>query len=114
MNLSSKIHKRLLSHQYQGKAIQVSAILYKPIRITGFEIVDSPKNKGKKLLVAQVEWNNNGVKETAPLMTESYDLIQTIEGTESELPHTTKIVRSRDGQYHFGELNNIELNNLKF
>lgn len=113
MNLSSQRRKRLLSHQYNGKAILVSAVLYKPIRITEFEVIDSLKNKGKKLLVAQVEWNDNGQMVSAPLMTESYDLIRTITGTEDKLPHITKIVRSRDGQYHFSELNNIEIKQLK-
>ena len=113
MNLSSARHKPLLSHQYQGKSIYVSEVLYKPIRITAFEIVKSPKNEGKMLLVAQVEWNDGGRMRTAPLMTESYDLISTIKGTEAELPHYTKITRSRDGQYHFSELNQIEINSLK-
>ena len=113
MNLSSARHKPLLSHQYHGKSIYVSEVLYKPIRITAFEIVKSPKNEGKMLLVAQVGWNDGGRMRTAPLMTESFDLISTIKGTESELPHITKITRSRDGQYHFSELNQIEINSLK-
>ena len=108
MNLSSTRHKPLLSHRYHGKAIYASEVLYKPIRITAFEIVKSPKNEGKMLLVAQVEWNDGG-----RMMTESYDLISTIKGTEAELPHYTKITRSRDGQYHFSELNQIEINSLK-
>ena len=102
-----------MTHKFKGKAILVSAILYKPIRITDFEIVPSPKNKDKKLLVAQVEWNEGESITTAPLMTESYDLIATIKDTEAELPHYTKITRSRDGQYHFSELNQIEINSLK-
>ncbi|MGM9697090.1 MAG: hypothetical protein ACI3Y0_00380 [Prevotella sp.] len=113
MNLSSTRRKRLLSHTFTGKSILVSTVLYKPIRITDFEIVDSPKNKGKKLLVAQVEWNDGGRIVTSPLMTESYDLINTIRGTEDTLPHFTKIIRSKDKQYHFSELNNIEINSLK-
>ena len=112
MNLSSIRHKPLLSHRYHGKAIYVSEVLYKPIRITAFEIVKSPKNEGKMLLVAQVEWNDGERMRTAPLMTESYDLIATIKDTEKDLPHVTKIIRSRDGQYHFSELNNIEINKL--
>ena len=113
MNLSSARHKPLLSHRYHGKSIYVSEVLYSPIKITAFEIVKSPKNEGKMLLVAQVEWNDGGRMRTAPLMTESYDLISTIKGTEAELPHYTKITRSRDGQYHFSELNQIEINSLK-
>lgn len=113
MNLSSSHRqKKILTHKFKGKAILVSTILYKPIRITDFEIVPSPKNKDKKLLVAQVEWNEGESIKTAPLMTESYDLIATIKDTEKDLPHVTKIIRSRDGQYHFSELNNIEINKL--
>ena len=112
MNLSSARRKPLMSHQYQGKSIYASEVLYKPIKISAFEIVKSPKNEGKMLLVAQVEWNDEGRMRTAPLMTESFDLISTIKGTESELPHITKITRSRDGQYHFSELNQIEINSL--
>ena len=113
MNLSSARHKPLLSHQYHGKSIYVSEVLYKPIRITAFEIVKSPKNEGKMLLVAQVEWNDEGRMRTAPLMTESFDLISTIKGTESELPHITKITRSRNGQDHVSELEQIGINSLK-
>ena len=64
------------------------------------------------LLVAQVEWTDGNKMATAPLMTESYDLIATIEGTEDSLPHYTKIVRSKDRQYHFAQLNQIEIDNL--
>lgn len=113
MNLSSPRRKRLLSHKFTGKSILVSRVIYKPIMITDFEIIDSPKNKGKKLLVAQVRWNDEGRTLTAPLMTESYDLISTIQGTEDSLPHYTKIMRSKDKQYHFTELNNIEIKSLK-
>ena len=113
MNLSSTRHKPLLSHRYHGKVIYVSEVLYKPIRITAFEIVKSPKNEGKMLLVAQVEWNDGVRMRTAPLMTESYDLISTIRDTEAELPHYTKIIRTKDRQYHFAQLNQIEINSLK-
>ena len=38
------------------------------------------------------------------LITESYTLIKTLQGTEDRLPHHTKIVRKRDGYYYFTAL----------
>lgn len=65
------------------------------------------------MLVAQVYYLSGGSIETRPLMTEGYKLLKTIKGTESELPHYTKIIRKRDGYYYFAALNDKEKEPLK-
>lgn len=108
MNLCTPNRKPLLRNRYVGSRILPGQIIGKPIAITRFEIVPSRKNPGKPLLVAQIE--SDGIPSV--LMTESWTLIDTIRGTESELPHHTKIVRKRDGYYYFVQLNKMEIKQL--
>lgn len=107
MNLYTQ-KKRLLNGRYEGKAIYVSDLIGDPIRILRYEIVESPRNKGKELLVAQVEHKG----ELRLLFTEAFVLIKTLRDVAGVPPFETKIVKKRDGCYEFSKLNNVELNKL--
>lgn len=83
--------------------------MYIPIMITQFEVTSSTLHPGKDMMVAQVAYIGNGGEIISrTLFTESYTLISTIKGTESELPHYTKITRKRDGYFYFIKLNEKE------
>ena len=121
MDLVTSRKEKRLKYQYSGPNIHVRDIMFKPIMITQFEIIDSTLNKGKEMLVAQVMYwktvKGNGVetkiKVKAVLFCESYKLIKTIKNTEDKLPHMTKITKSKDSYYYFTKLNDIEKSNLK-
>lgn len=113
MNLATT-QGRVLKQQYKGRKLYVADVLYRPIKITTFEIVKSVLHKGKDMLVAQVEIKQSDKVECCVLFTESYTLIKTIRGTEKELPHITKIVRKRDRYYYFVPLNAIEMKEINF
>lgn len=113
MNLST-IRRKKLKHAFSGQKLYVSNVLFKPIVITNFEIAGSSLHVGKEMLVAQVNFlSDDGKIQTGVLFTESYSLIDSIRNTESDLPHTTKIIRKSDRYYYFCQLNKIELSKLK-
>ena len=110
MDLSSTRRERRLKLRYEGVAVSAGNLLYTPIKITHFEIVDSCLNPGKRMLMAQTRYIDKQTGEVAirPLMTESYQLIHDIEGTEDSLPHYTKIRRAKDGMLLWTTLNQEE------
>lgn len=110
MNLSTKPQARVLSHAYRGSRLRVGDVLYKPMTITAFEVIPSQLHPGKQALAMQVVVDG----EEHLLITESYTLIKTLQGTEDRLPHHTKIVRKRDGYYYFAALLPQEITTLNF
>lgn len=65
------------------------------------------------MLAAQVYFMEDGAIEVRLLLAEGYKLLETIRGTEDQLPHYTKIIRKRDGYYYFAALNEKEKEPLK-
>lgn len=114
MDLSSNRKGRRLKFAYIGDAISASNLLYVPLKILHFEIIDSPLNHGKRMLMAQTTYINPETGEVLkrPLMTESCQLISDIEGTEDSLPHLTKIRRSKEGYLLWTTLNQKEKDTL--
>ncbi|MBP3732087.1 MAG: hypothetical protein J6I84_02455 [Bacilli bacterium] len=108
MNLSTRNNGNTLLHTYTGDKIPLTEILYRPIKISGFEFMDSVLHPGKKVLVMQVHYMSGDTPMVNVVFTESYPLIKTITGTEGYLPHYTKIVRKRNGYYNFVDLNDKE------
>lgn len=101
MDLSSPKREKRLKLRYEGVGIAASHMMYVPIRIDQFEIVDSWMNEGKKCLVMQASYIDKSTGEISKCLiwTEAYKLIEDIKGTEQTLPHYTKI--SRNGRYMF-------------
>ena len=97
MNLATPDRRTILSHAYRGSRLRVGDVLCKPMTITAFELIPSQLHPGKQALAMQVVVDG----EEHLLITESYTLIKTLQGTEDRLPHHTKIVRERDGYYYF-------------
>lgn len=87
--------------KYTGDKVMTGGVLFRPLRIDHFEIVPSPRNKGKELLVAQLTLLNGDAVEKKVLFTESYSLINVIKGTEEGLPHFTRIVRKKGDRYNY-------------
>lgn len=111
MELFSIRSERKLKLNYKGQRIAASDILFKPIKITHFEIVESWQNPGKDCLVFQAVRINSDTGEVVEnmVLTESYEIIKTIKGTQSALPHYTKIVRDRSSRsMYFSKLNDKE------
>ena len=108
MNLSTQTPTRSLSRSYRGRRVYIQQIINRPVCIRSFEITKSKIHPGKEMLIMNVLPRFESVM--CVVITESYTLIDTIRGTESSLPHTTKIIRKRDGYYYFVELNEIEKN----
>ncbi len=113
MDLSTPRGQKILKHQYLGKCIYCGQLLYKPLLICHFEITASQLHAGKEMLAAQVYFMEDGAIETRLLLAEGYKLLETIRGTEDQLPHYTKIIRKRDGYYYFAALNEKEKESLK-
>lgn len=104
-NLSSRTKPRLFSKKFEGLKVRPAEILNRPVLIKDFEIVESPRNKGKKLAGIQVR--AAGVNSL--LLTESYSLIDTLmQADRANLPFCTKMVKKRDGYYYFVKLNEQE------
>lgn len=109
MDLMTIRRERRLKYIYQGSSIQPGGLLYKPIKITQFEITASTLHPGKDMVVAQVvSVSKDGEITQNILFTESYTLLSTLKGTEDSLPHYTKITRKKDGYYYFVILNEKE------
>lgn len=113
MNLTTPRGQKILKRQYLGRRAYCAELLYKPLLITDFEIVASRLNDGKQMLVAQTYHLEGGSIEARPMMTEGFKLLETIRGTEEQLPHYTKIIKKRDGYYYFAALNEKEKEPLK-
>lgn len=111
MDLFSVRRERKLKLNYKGEKITATGILFKPIKITHFEIVESWQNPGKDCLVFQsihIDSKTGEVIENM-VLTESYEIVKTIKGTQSALPHYTKIVRDKSSRsMHFSQLNDKE------
>jgi len=113
MDLITPKRRRLHSTPFDGVGTSARNVLYIPLKIIRFEINESVLHLGKKMLTFQADYiDKNGVRYHRPVMTESFTLINTISGTESELPHYTKIIRKRDGYFYFVKLNDIEKSQL--
>ena len=108
MDLSSSRQERRLKLNYEGIGRAAQHVLYIPIKITQFEIVQSWQNPGKECLVFQAVYPDKDTGEIikCPIWTESYKLIKDIKGTQDELPHYTKIVKNKkDQQLYYTQLN---------
>ena len=104
MSLSTPTKRRLFKMPLVGRKVYPSEILGRPIRIDNYEIIDSPKNKDKKLVCMQLYTDKPCI-----CMTESFTLIDTLKKADkSNLPFCSKIIKKKDNYYYFVKLNEFE------
>lgn len=90
-----------------------TSVLFKPMVIHHYEIIDSRFNEGKKLLMAQVTLYDaqSGKLEDVILTTEATLIVATFRQYHEKgaaLPYCGKITRNRNGQLIFSGLNRPE------
>src|SRR5574344_344205 len=104
--LYTKSDGPVLKYKYIGDKISASGLLYTPIKIHHFELIESRFNKGKFCLIAQISRiNKKGEIENLMLETEASLLVHTIDTSNREPPFETKIVKNKKNTLQFVKLN---------
>lgn len=107
MDLTSSLRPKKLKYSYIGTGISARQLLYVPLKIIQFEIVDSWIHPNKECLIMQVVYIDNGEVIKEMMWTEAYSLVKDIKNTENFLPHYTKL-RKTKGYILFTQLNEKE------
>ena len=97
MDLTSSLRPKKLKYNYIGTGISARQLLYVPLKITQFEIVDSWIRPDKECLIMQIVYIDKDTGEVIKEMmwTEAYSLVKDIKNTENSLPHYTKLRKTK-------------------